>query len=44
MGINSWSEEKALTEIFQTLEKTDPGTAPFVLVLGSGFSHVLVIW
>jgi len=42
MGINILSEQDAVDRIFDTCETADPGTAPFVLVLGSGFSHGLV--
>ena len=42
MDINFLSEQDAVDRIVHTLKITDPGKAPFVLVLGSGFSHGLV--
>jgi tetratricopeptide (TPR) repeat protein len=36
------SEEKAIEQIVATVQQAEEGSAPFALVLGSGFSHGLV--
>ena len=40
--IQSLPEEEALEQIVETIQQAEAGTAPFALVLGSGFSHGLV--
>jgi len=40
--IRTLSEQQAVDQIVKTVEQAEPGTAPFVLVLGSGFSQGLV--
>ena len=40
--IQSLSEQEAIEQIVETVQQAEPGTAPFVLVLGAGFSHGLV--
>lgn len=36
------SEDEAVQQIVETVQQADPGTAPFALVVGSGFSYGLV--
>jgi tetratricopeptide (TPR) repeat protein len=36
------SEERAVDQIVETVKHAEPGTAPFALIVGSGFSHGLV--
>ena len=40
--IKAISEERALDRIVETVQRAEPTSAPFALVLGSGFSHGLV--
>ncbi len=40
--IKSLSEDEAIQRIVETVQQSEPGTAPFALVVGSGFSHGLV--
>jgi tetratricopeptide (TPR) repeat protein len=42
LKIQTLSEQEAIEQIVETVEQADEGTAPFVLVLGSGFSQGLV--
>jgi tetratricopeptide (TPR) repeat protein len=42
MAMQLLPEQEAIGRIFETVELADAGSAPFVLVLGSGFSHGLV--
>jgi hypothetical protein len=41
-GIQQLTEEQAVKQIIQTIERAEPGEAPFALVLGAGFSFGLV--
>jgi hypothetical protein len=41
-GIEYLQESEAIARIVETVKLADRGTAPFALVLGSGFSHGLV--
>lgn len=40
--IQALTEDEAVQQIVETVQQADPGTAPFALVVGSGFSYGLV--